>query len=57
MRPYSDGLLDSKRIGAAGWRIVLLASLGGTLEYYDFVLFGIFLYGVLSTALEKRLSS
>lgn len=24
------------------WRMVLLASLGGTLEYYDFVLFGIF---------------
>lgn len=26
----------------SGWRMVLLASLGGTLEYYDFVLFGIF---------------
>ena len=25
-----------------GWRIVLLASLGGTLEFYDFVVFGIF---------------
>jgi MFS family permease len=25
-----------------GWRMVLLASLGGTIEYYDFVLFGIF---------------
>ena len=33
---------DSKRISAAGWRIVLLASLGGTLEFYDFVIFGIF---------------
>jgi MFS family permease len=30
------------RIGAAGWRIVILASLGGTLEFYDFVIFGIF---------------
>jgi MFS family permease len=30
------------RITAAGWRIVVLASLGGTLEFYDFVIFGIF---------------
>jgi MFS family permease len=33
---------SSDRISAAGWRIVLLASLGGTLEFYDFVIFGIF---------------
>src|ERR1044072_8487657 len=33
---------DSPRIGAAGWRMVLLASLGGALEFYDFVIFGVF---------------
>ena len=32
----------AERIDAAGWRIVLLASLGGTLEFYDFVIFGVF---------------
>jgi MFS transporter, MHS family, proline/betaine transporter len=34
--------MDRERISAAGWRIVLLASLGGTLEFYDFVIFGVF---------------
>jgi len=34
--------LTNKGISAAGWRIVLIASLGGTLEFYDFVIFGIF---------------
>ena len=33
---------SSDRITAAGWKIVLLASLGGTLEFYDFVIFGVF---------------
>lgn len=33
---------STDRIDAAGWRIVLLASLGGTLEFYDFVIFGVF---------------
>ena len=32
----------SDGISTAGWRIVLLASLGGTLEFYDFVVFGVF---------------
>ena len=33
---------QSDRITPAGWKIVLLASLGGTLEFYDFVIFGVF---------------
>ena len=35
-------MTTAQRISAAGWRIVLLASLGGTLEFYDFVIFGVF---------------
>src|SRR5436190_18303462 len=31
-----------RRVSTATWRIVLLASLGGTLEFYDFVIFGVF---------------
>ena len=38
----SDSARTADRIDAAGWRIVLLASLGGTLEFYDFVIFGVF---------------
>src|SRR5262249_38044366 len=38
----TSGLPERPHISAAGWRIVLLASLGGTLEFYDFVVFGIF---------------
>jgi MFS family permease len=38
-----------KAISAAGWRIVLLASLGGTLEFYDFVVFGIFAKDIADT--------
>jgi MFS family permease len=37
------------RITGAGWRIVLLASLGGTLEFYDFVVFGIFARDIADT--------
>src|SRR6185436_1074577 len=40
--PQTTASPDSNRISAAGWRIVLLASLGGTLEFYDFVIFGVF---------------
>ena len=29
-------------MSASAWRMVLLASAGGMLEYYDFMLFGIF---------------
>jgi MFS transporter, MHS family, proline/betaine transporter len=35
-------LRTREHIDRAGWRIVLLASLGGTLEFYDFVIFGVF---------------
>src|SRR3954471_19668497 len=33
---------DSAGMTRGGWRIVLLASVGGTLEFYDFVVFGVF---------------
>jgi MFS family permease len=38
----STRLKAAPGLSRAGWRIVLLASLGGTLEFYDFVIFGIF---------------
>jgi MHS family proline/betaine transporter-like MFS transporter len=38
----SGSARGADHIDAAGWRIVLLASLGGTLEFYDFVIFGVF---------------
>src|SRR5579864_6807899 len=40
--PVTSLTVPSDRMSAAGWRIVILASLGGTLEFYDFVIFGIF---------------
>ena len=41
-------------ITAAGWRIVLLASLGGTLEFYDFVIFGIFARDIADAIFPSR---
>lgn len=42
--PFQPGDPQSRSepMSASGWRIVFLASLGGTLEFYDFVVFGIF---------------
>jgi len=40
--PAATSSLDPPRTSAAASRIVLLASLGGALEFYDFVIFGIF---------------
>jgi MFS family permease len=34
--------LGRSGVSPAMWRIVFLASLGGTLEFYDFVIFGVF---------------
>jgi MFS transporter, MHS family, proline/betaine transporter len=45
----TDTALHPPRIGAAGSRIVLLASLGGALEFYDFVIFGIFAKDIADT--------
>ncbi|MGE0865820.1 MAG: MFS transporter, partial [Vicinamibacterales bacterium] len=42
MATPSPAISSPDRITPAGWRIVLLASLGGTLEFYDFVIFGVF---------------
>src|SRR6267378_1614544 len=33
---------ERQNVSTATWRIVLLASLGGALEFYDFVIFGVF---------------
>src|SRR3954468_2988412 len=39
----------ASQLTAAGWRVVVLASLGGTLEFYDFVVFGIFAKDIADT--------
>ena len=46
----SEGAASATAVGAAEqgrlswreWRVIILASLGGALEYYDFVVYGIF---------------
>ncbi len=42
------------RISSGGWRIILLASLGGTLEFYDFVMFGIFARDIADAIFPSR---
>ena len=32
----------ANRLSPAQWRVIALASLGGSLEYYDFIIYGIF---------------
>jgi MFS family permease len=36
------------------WRVVLLASLGGTLEFFDFVVFGIFARDIADAVFPSR---
>src|SRR5246127_542486 len=31
-----------ENLGASQWKVISLASLGGSLEYYDFIIYGIF---------------
>jgi MFS transporter, MHS family, proline/betaine transporter len=40
--PVRPSVPDDEPVSPGAWRIVILASLGGTLEFYDFVIFGIF---------------
>ena len=37
-----DRPLPSRNLSRAQWRVIALASLGGSLEFYDFVIYGIF---------------
>ena len=39
--PAAEPLPD-RSLSRSQWRVVALASLGGSLEYYDFVIYGIF---------------
>lgn len=34
--------VSSQRLSASQWRLIILASLGGALEFYDFVVYGVF---------------
>ena len=36
------GPSPARNLSRSQWRVVSLASLGGSLEYYDFVIYGIF---------------
>ena len=45
----TSGSAAADHLSGAGWRIVLLASLGGTLEFYDFVIFGVFARDIADT--------
>jgi MFS transporter, MHS family, proline/betaine transporter len=37
-----DGTQRAATAGALNWKIIILASLGGALEFYDFIVYGIF---------------
>ena len=36
------GILPAQSLSRSQWRVVSLASLGGSLEYYDFIIYSIF---------------
>lgn len=36
------GTLPARNLSRSQWRVISLASLGGSLEYYDFIIYGIF---------------
>src|SRR4029453_17604932 len=44
MTPLSlaAGMLPAQSLSRSQWRVISLASLGGSLEYYDFIIYSIF---------------
>ena len=40
---------DAGRLSGAQWRTIVLASLGGALEFYDFIIYGIFAPSIAAT--------